>query len=557
MVGDQLRFSVHRGDGAALLAFDVDEALAPDLAGFAIECIPPEGDPYPVLNRLNFEQQITAETTPSERQWTPSDQAPIQKFHWIHYPKDVPGGTFNYKATAMLFQKGSETELEAGPSAEFSLQLRDPGYGRLTVGFTRGYISSQAYAERFDNAEIEPSPATGIFDTVPYEAQYKWLGSHARKLVFELIDETLADPDLSLDVFAYDFDEPDIARKLAALGPRLRLFLDDSDIEDKGGGAAARKAEALAVVAAAVDAKNIQRHHFSRFAHDKILIQKRDGKPVKVLSGSANFSIRGLYVQSNNVFVFDDPVTAEIYEEAFNLAWEHPEQFAKSSIAAKWFPQTPGADPNLPDFQVSFAPHADPQVSLKPVAEAITQATSSVLFSIMDIGKGGGPVLQAIKDLPAREELYAFGTTQSLDGSLKVTSSSVTDPVFIPFEYLHSKVPAPFKAEISGGSGIVIHNKFVVVDFNGESPAVFAGSSNLAEGGEHENGDNLLVFRDAAIASTYAVEAIRLIDHYRFRAAMKEATTAAPLRLKTRSERWADPYFAAGSAKHRERVLFA
>jgi hypothetical protein len=560
-MGKSLEFTVHRGDGAALLSFDVDEKLADDLAGFAVQCVPPGGDPYPLLNRLSFEGEITAETTPSERRWTPTFEAPIQKFHWIHYPKDVPPGKFTYKATAMLFAEGSETELKRGPTAQRTLELRDEGYGSLEIGFTRGYISSQAYAERFDNADIVPSPATAVFDTEPYEKQYRWLGSHARKLLFQLIDETIEDPDLSLDVFAYDFDEPDIARRLAKLGPkRLRLFLDDS--EDEGAGAE-RKAEALAVVVAKVGAENVRRGHFSRFAHDKVLIQRRRGKgkaaapkAVKVLSGSANFSVRGLYVQSNNVFLFDDPETAGFYEEVFEKVWEDPKGFSKSPLAAGWFPEDPGQNPKLPSFQVSFAPHADPEVSLKPVAEAIEGAKSSVLFSIMEIGKGSGPVLEAVKGLPKRKDLYAFGTTQSLDGSLKVTAPKA-DSVFIPFGYLHDKVPAPFRDEIRGGSGIVIHNKFVIVDFNGPDPVVFAGSSNLASGGEHENGDNLLAFRDPAIASTYAVEAIRLIDHYRFRAAMKGATKSEPLRLKKRSERWARDYFDPSSPKYRERVLFA
>jgi phosphatidylserine/phosphatidylglycerophosphate/cardiolipin synthase-like enzyme len=179
-----------------------------------------------------------------------------------------------------------------------------------------------------------------------------------------------------------------------------------------------------------------------------------------------------------------------------------------------------------------------------------------VLFSIMEIGKGSGPVLEAVQGLPQRKDLYAFGTTQSLDGSLKVTAPSA-DSVFIPFAYLHEKVPEPFRSEISGGSGIVIHNKFVVVDFNGPDPVVYAGSSNLAKGGEEENGDNLLAFHDAKVASTYAVEAIRLIDHYRFRAAMKGATEAEPLRLKTRKEKWAADYFDPDSPKFRERELFA
>jgi hypothetical protein len=551
----ELTFSAHRGDGAALLAFDVPDELAPTLAGFAVECKPPNGTSYPLLNRLSFEQQITSETKPEDREWTPTDKAPVQKFHWIHYPKDVPPGTFTYKATAMKFVDGSETDVEPGPTAKVSLELRDEGYGKLEVGFTRGDLSSQAYAELFDNADYQPAPPTAVFDTSQYEDQYRWLGSHARKLVFEVIDETVADPTLSLDVFAYDFDEPNVIRKLASLGSRLRLFLDDSDLGETGG-QAARKAEALKVIEA-LPRTSVKRGDFRKLAHDKILIQKRDGKPVKVLSGSANFSVRGLYVQANNVFVFDDPDTAKIYEDAFEQAWEDEKGFPASPIAADWFPDPPKTGSDLPDFRVSFAPHGDPDLFLQRVADAIHEAKSSVLFAIMEIGTGSGPVLKEIKALPKRPEIYAFGTTQSLDdGSLKVHPPG-GEPIFIPFSYLRDKVPEPFRKETAGGGGKVIHHKFVVVDFNGSDPKVFAGSSNLAKGGESENGDNLLMFSDAAIASTYAVEAIRLIDHYRFRAAMKEATDAKPLTLKQRSENWAADYFVPGTAKYRERKLFA
>jgi hypothetical protein len=558
-VSGELRFAVHRGDGAALLAFDVDAKVAPDLAGFAVECEPPGGEAYPILNRLSFEHAITADTTPSERRWTPTSEAPIQRFHWIHYPKDVPAGIFTYRAKAMLFAPGSENELKPGPSAECSLELRDTGYGDFKLGFTRGYLSSQAYAERFNNAPIEPDSATIDFDTTPYEAQYSWLGAHARKLVFELIEETVADPQLSLDVFAYDFNEPDVIAKLAGLGSRLRLYLDNSasHVASKSSSHVPREVDALAKIKASAGGDNVKVGHFSRYAHDKIMIQRRGTEALKVLSGSANFSVRGLYVQSNNVFVFDDPGVAMLYEQAFDQAWKDAAGFPKSQIASQWFPEPHGKTAKLPDYQVSFAPHADPEVSLRPVAEAIKAAKSSVLFSIMEIGAGSGPVLDAVRALPDRPDIYAFGTTQRLDGSLKVTSPGKGSGVFIPFEYLHSKVPKPFRPEISGGIGQVIHHKFVVVDFNGENPAVFAGSSNLAAGGEQENGDNLLVFRDPAITSTYAVEAIRLVDHYRFREAMLESSADAPLQLATRSANWTAPFFDPSTPKYRERMLFA
>jgi hypothetical protein len=54
------------------------------------------------------------------------------------------------------------------------------------------------------------------------------------------------------------------------------------------------------------------------------------------------------------------------------------------------------------------------------------------------------------------------------------------------------------------------------VDFNDDAPVVFAGSSNLAAGGEKKRRQPRR-HRRRAIATAYAVEAIGLIVHYRFR----------------------------------------
>jgi len=90
------------------------------------------------------------------------------------------------------------------------------------MGFTCGDLSSQAYADKFKNAPIEPVGAKTLdYDTAPFQAQYAWLGYHARKMVFGFLQECLADPDVTLDLFAYDLDEPDIVRMLRQTAPAL------------------------------------------------------------------------------------------------------------------------------------------------------------------------------------------------------------------------------------------------------------------------------------------------------------------------------------------------
>jgi PLD-like domain len=555
---DGLTLKAYRGDGAALLAFDVDESLSAQLAGFAIQYTPPGGDPKWLFNRLTFDDPITAATTPDQRRQisTPTNLAPIQKFHWSHFPSSPVPGDFTYTATAMLFKSGSERDLEPGPTASVQIDLLPQTHPNFQLGFTRGYVSSQAYANRFGNAPIAPSPAPIDFDTAPFQPAYEWLGFDARKLIFGILDEAVNDPDTTLDVFAYDLDEPDVISKLQALGPRLRIFMDDAKLHTKPNaeGVLPQEVDAHNAFVQSAGTDNVKVGHFSRFAHSKVLILKRAGRPVKVLAGSANFSVRGLYVQTNNVFVFDDEQAAALHEQAFEQAWNHPlSQFDTSDIAAQWFPLT---GDGLPACSLSFSPHPNPGVSLDPIAQAIQGAQSSVLFSIMEIGASSGVVADQIRGLPQRKGLYAFGTTQKLDGALKVTTPADPSSPFIPFDYLQSKVPPPFQAEVSGGAGQVIHNKFVVCDFNDASPVVYAGSSNLAAGGELDNGDNLAAFTDREVATAYAVQAIELVDHYRFRAVQQAATTAQPLRLKRASEHWAADFFDPSSPRFLERELF-
>ena len=59
--------------------------------------------------------------------------------------------------------------------------------------------------------------------TNPFQPAYEWRGWHARKLMFDLLNESIKDPSITLDFFAYDLDEPDAIKLLEQLGPRLDL----------------------------------------------------------------------------------------------------------------------------------------------------------------------------------------------------------------------------------------------------------------------------------------------------------------------------------------------
>ena len=548
---DCLTLKGYSGDGSALLAFSLDESLVDNLAGFAIKRTAPGEKPEYLLNRLNFTNQITSGTTPEQRTWTPSNIAPFQKFRWLDFPGNGEPGTYNYQVTAMYYINGDS--LKEGVSADISLDIKPKKFDNFELGFTRGYLSSQAYSSKFKgNLDIRPSgPKVINYDTSVYQQKYEWLGYHARELVYDFMNESLNDKNISVDLFAYDLDEPDFIKDLQKLGGRLRAFLDDAPLHTKKG---ALEIEAHTLLVASAGADNVKQGHFHRFAHDKVIIMKKGGKAIKVLTGSANYSVRGLYVQANNVLFFNNEHVANLYEEAFEQSFSDESKFAKSEIAEDWHDLH---EQGLPELSVAFSPHESDSVSLSKVADAIQNAKSSVLFAVMELS-GGGSVLEQLVNLPSRKDIFSYGMTQTSSG-LKIYKPGDANGIIVPFAYLTGKIPAPFQQEFSGGLGQVIHHKFIVIDFNGPKPIVFAGSSNLASGGEKANGDNLLAISDPEVAMAYAIEAVRLVDHYHFRAVMKSATNVKPLTLQQSSikQEWWRPYYDIKDIKCKDRLLFA
>ncbi|MFA6363055.1 phospholipase D-like domain-containing protein [Methanoregula sp.] len=562
---DGLFVTAYAGDRAILLAFNLIEDKTDGLAGFSIAVAgpgqkPDPDKPYYLSNRLNFADKVTAGTPYNADLWTPTDVAPFQSFHWTHYPSQG-FGTYTYTVTARYFSKG--TSLKPGPSVDVAVDLLPPAEATLELGFTRTMISSQAYANTFKNAPLHPEPQTISFDTAKYQKQYAWLGAHAREMIVAFLDTCTKNTKTTLDVFAFDFNEPDVISSLCGLGKRARVFQDnsashawpESEAEDMRRSPLKTDTKpplepdtVLALRAAGVEVKT---GHFSGLAHDKVMIRRRNGDAEAVLTGSANFTLRGLYVQANSVLVFEEPKVAGLYAQAFDQAWNAPVKFKSSPIATGWHDLMLGGV----RYSFSFAPHKEP-FPLDTIREAIGSAKQSVLFAMMQM-RGSGDAIGALEDLPSREDLFSMGIIQNKgDITLFKPDTGNENFTLASSAFLAKNVPPPFNKEIRGGAGQVIHHKMVICDFNGENPVVFCGSSNLAAGGETSNGDNLMAIYDPDIAVRYAVEAIRLYDHFRFRSLQEGSTGKTPLQLKKTAD-WARPYYDPGSIRYRERLALA
>jgi len=321
-----LSVKLWRGERMCLIGMDVDQPEA-DFVGFSIEVKSPGSPDFePLRNRLNFSYDKPADQAVDGYRNYSSLEAPFQKFRWVHFPYEPKGGTYTYRVTKQHMP--SDNKLKAGTSVTLDIPLDAVIYdGFLDVGFARNFASSQAYDEKYkgDPNVIPTDPNDGLrFHKVPGDV-YEWLGFEAYDLIMNFLTEVANDRTLSLDFFAYDLNEPDIVALLEKIGGRLRAIIDNSGSHAPSNSAESQAARRLA---ASAGGKNIKRMHFKNLQHNKVLIAKKNGEPVKVLFGSTNFSFRGIYIQANNALVFYAPEAARLFEKVFDLAFSDPNAFA-------------------------------------------------------------------------------------------------------------------------------------------------------------------------------------------------------------------------------------
>jgi PLD-like domain len=554
-----LSVKLWRGERMVLIGMDVDDP-EPDFVGFSIEEQSPKSTAFlPLRNRLNFSygKQPTSKAVNGYRNF-PSTDAPFQKFRWIQFPFDPKAGEYTYRVTKKHMKP--DGTLISGTALTLDIGLDIVVYdGFLDVGFTRNFASSQAYVDRYkNNPNVIPVKADQALNFKKVAGDvYDWLGFEASQLVFDFLKDVAADETLSLDFFAYDLNEPDIVGLLEKIGGRLRAILDDSSDHKP---VTSAESQAAARLATSAGAENVKRMHFQGLQHNKVLIAKRGGQAVKVLFGSTNFSFRGLYIQANNALVFRAPEAAALFARVFERAFTNPKTFASDPIAKQW--QLVNLS-SKPPVTLCFSPHSDPGLSLGPLGAAVDQATSSVFFSIAFLNQSkSGPVREAIDRLMDKN-VFSYGISDRA-GGLAVHKPDGTIGI-VDFAFLAKNAPEPFKSEWSGGQGIHEHHKFVVTDFSLPTAKVFTGSSNLSVSGENKNGDNLVMIEDPKVATSYAIEALRIFDHLHFRSRMadaahknsKDSLTLQKPPSTSKEAAWFAEYYVAGSQAESDRKLFA
>ena len=293
--------------------------------------------------------------------------------------------------------------------------------------------------------------------------------------------------------------------------------------------------------------------------------------------------MNGLYVNANHVLLFDDPAVAKQYSTVFNEAWtdKASKAFQKTPLATTPFQVQNG---KTPPTVITFSPHtpADADKILGGLTDRINKeaargvAKPSVIFAVMQLtGSPNSSVYTTLQKLHTTENIFTYGISDS-PGGVTLYAPGKPRGVLVTGKTGQTSLPPPFD-QVPTPPGHEIHDKFVVCGFNGKDPVVFCGSSNLASGGEANNGDNLIAIRDADVATCFAIEGLLLVDHYNFLdrfvapkstgkastpklkkqpQSQSQAAVAAAMFLST-TDTWIKPYFDSNDLHCIERQLFS
>jgi len=293
--------------------------------------------------------------------------------------------------------------------------------------------------------------------------------------------------------------------------------------------------------------------------HNKFAVWSDDsGTARAVMTGSTNWTSTGLCGQANNALIIRSDEAADAYAQYWQRLLDdkfpnpNPLDSAgggpqKQGSVIRKANQTPAEVPlvNGHDVSLWYSPNTkrttkgdETPPDLEVLFELMGKAEEAIFFlaflpsragghsiiqTAIDSGRTGKKplVVGAISDQTAMPGYVApdkeGATPEEREGTKPFTFDE--GRIHVTLAMAINDVTGDFERECLKVGNAIIHDKVVVIDPMSKNCVVATGSHNLGFKASYENDENLLIFRgNQALATAYAVHALDVYDHYRFRA---------------------------------------
>ncbi|UCD37970.1 MAG: hypothetical protein JSW54_00335 [Fidelibacterota bacterium] len=566
------------GSHVVLLGLDTKtEAARKGLLGFSIHRTDhTEEEQYWLKGFKTFKETYEAPTPGS---LVSTREHPIQGFMWGDYTAK-PNHKYTYR---IVPQYGKPDAMVAGEHVEVCISTVNEDNGFHAVFFNRGAAASQAYARRFGN-KAPDSPQ-----------EFKWLSRGLEDAMLGFIGLAKGKR-YALRGAVYEFNYIPVLealREASKTGADVKIVYDhripnkrkkalaDGTAQDKDKTVGEHSDDAIERVG--IRKLMIPREQSpNNISHNKFLVLLMDGVPIQVWTGSTNFTMGGIFGQSNVGHIVRDRQIAQKYYEYwekiatdpqlndfrdFNAEHTPPDQ---SSLEEDWLfplfsPRPTKEDPYLIDWYADRLDEASNTVNFtaafgvnKEFVEVFKQDKPYLRYLLLDNSGSRQSSREATKAI--RDKILnrvAVGATFSHESDV----SGREDGVHQQGEQLHRWVDE----KLTGLNVHVkyVHTKYLILDALSNDPIVISGSANFSKNSTVNNDENMIIARgNLRLTDMFLGEFMRLWNHMYMRdIAVRQA--ARPGSKKHESaylvpdDSWMKRYFMEGSPHFAERELFS
>ena len=484
----------------------------------------------------------------------PSNLRPFRTFAWTdHYASR--GDRVSYRIAPFLSGATAPDLTSATPwtrSFVVGASMRNAAHQAF---FNRGYVISQ-FISRYLDETYKNLDRLKAIDQLKKDITQKlddrirlFLAGQVRSQLVQLLDDAVRDKHAEVYAALFELNDAELLAPLVQLGPRAHLVLANGSVEKPKGVSAAdarkqdeNKAARKALLDAGVDVERKNRFVApGALAHNKFMVVEESGKPVRVWTGSTNWTTTGLCTQLNNALLVEDGHVAQAYRDQWDLLRRAGSSQPASLAASNTGPDSAYKKPVSVHFtrQQGYA-------DLNALGKLVQEAKTGILFLMFIPGASG--VLADVRALAqSKSQLLVRGVVSTLPTptdeqkpgptTVKVTvvdsasewgETTSTYDVVQPDTRKHAT--ARWAAEItrqqflSNVGHAIIHSKVLVIDPFTAHPIVVTGSHNFSKSASAANDENFIVVRgDRALAEAYAVNVDTAWRHYAYRVAPPHA----------------------------------
>ncbi len=453
--------------------------------------------------------------------------SPIRRCIWFDHGIN-PGDRVQYRVVPMI-PAATAGKFHAVPAAASGWSepvdaTSDAGDGFAAV-FNRGIIMSQVVS-RFVQGDVTVARLKKL-KTQLAQAGFparRYLAGQARHVLLDFLARAHT---RGSDIYAalYEVNDRELIDGLKAFGSHGHVLLGN------GSATLATLATELRTAGLVVHERDLSKAgRSSPSVHNKFVVEvDPHAGPVRVLTGSTNWTVTGLCTQLNNVLVISRAKIAERFRKQWDLLVQAHDDMPATLKTKNTTPTVDG--PAYVIFSAAKA-HADLTEAEKIIRDAqhglfflqYTPGQSPILNALLDRSQGAtGPYVRGVVS-----EVRESATGRIIEHGVRVVrkgeENSFRESTLLP-SGIDKNGPSWAREEFvrrkffPAGLMAIVHSKVIVADPFSPTCAVVTGSHNFSVSASEKNDENLVIIRgNKRLATLYAVHIQVIYDHYSWRA---------------------------------------